>query len=79
MPDAAPENKLEPKDELESTSLMTLSDFMGWNSETESDTESKTSGDILLKKPPEVKTEKKFSYIEKVEQVGGTRSPNARH
>ncbi|CAD5170089.1 unnamed protein product [Musa acuminata subsp. malaccensis] len=84
--DAAAVKKLHAKEEpekVESPSSMTLSDFMGWNFEPEP-VMKKNSGyvdDIISskKKPPDVEAVKKVSYIEKVEHVGGMRSPTARH
>ncbi|RZS00779.1 hypothetical protein BHM03_00030549 [Ensete ventricosum] len=84
--DAAAAKKLNAKEEpekVESPSSMTLSDFMGWNFEPEPVTK-KNSGyvdDIISskKKPPDVEAVKKVSYIERVEHVGGMRSPTARH
>lgn len=84
--DAAAVKKLNAKEEpekVESPSSMTLSDFMGWNFEPEP-VMKKNSGyvdDIISskKKPPDVEAVKKVSYIERVEHVGGMRSPTARH
>lgn len=81
--DAAAVKKLHAKEEPESPSSMTLSDFMGWNFEPEP-VMKKNSGyvdDIISskKKPPDVEAVKKVSYIERVEHVGGMRSPTARH
>jgi len=90
-----PLKKLDPKEELEklnnmeTPNSMTLSDFMGWHLDQDADVEKKetgsledtnTSDDGNLKKPPaKVATNKKFSYIEKLENLGGLRSPTARH
>lgn len=66
---------------------MTLSDFMGWALD-QGDGEMKTdSADDLVKdndtkplsKPKAVVTNKKLTYIEKLETLGGLRSPTARH
>ncbi|THU49910.1 hypothetical protein C4D60_Mb06t14530 [Musa balbisiana] len=86
--------KLNPKEEMEklkeAPSSMTLSDFMGWHFDPESETEMKNSGSLeedtfssqdmkKMKKPPDVVTTKKFSYIEKLENLRCLRSPTARH
>lgn len=57
--------------------LVTLSDFMSWQSESEVAEDMRSTGD-MVKKTPEVKT-KKFLYIDKVRHLGGLRSPTARH
>ncbi|KAL7162466.1 hypothetical protein ACSBR2_042872 [Camellia fascicularis] len=82
------------KDELEKLnsvetmpSSMTLSDFMGWTSDQGENETKKDSTDNLLKekdakalsKPPNIVTNKKLSYIERLETLGGLRSPTARH
>lgn len=61
---------------------MTLSDFMGWNfdqgdADSKKDSQEDLSKDVLSK-PPNIVTNKKFSYIEKLEKCG-LRSPTARH
>ncbi|CAL9184613.1 unnamed protein product [Musa hybrid cultivar] len=86
--------KLNPEEEMEklkeAPSSMTLSDFMGWHFDPESETEMKNSGSLeedtfssqdmkKMKKPPDVVTTKKFSYIEKLENLRCLRSPTARH
>ncbi|KAI0524358.1 hypothetical protein KFK09_003725 [Dendrobium nobile] len=92
--DWAPLKKLDPKEEMKKLDLMesptetTLSDFMGWGLEQDLENDKqKPAGspeDILgldelkLKKPPNVVTQKKFSYIEKLENFGGWGSPAAR-
>ncbi|KAK8970257.1 Rho guanine nucleotide exchange factor 8 [Platanthera guangdongensis] len=92
--EAAPLKKLDSREEIEKLEsmepppLMTLSDFMGW--ETDQDTESgnKEAGghediffldEMKLKKPPGAAAHKKFSYREKLEALGGLRSPTSRH
>lgn len=79
------------KEELERLKLsdaptsMTLSDFMGWtldNSETKKDSTDdlvKENDTKPLSKPHTIVTNKKLSYIEKLENLGGLRSPTARH
>ncbi|CAA0822365.1 Rop guanine nucleotide exchange factor 12 [Striga hermonthica] len=79
----------EPSTEEESNSAetpnsMTLLDFMGWNLEnSENDPNKKDSHEEadrkVLNKPANVNTNKKVSYIERLESLGGTRSPTARH
>ncbi|RZR91693.1 hypothetical protein BHM03_00019859 [Ensete ventricosum] len=87
--------KLNPKEEMEklkeAPNSMTLSDFMGWHFDPESETEMKNPGSLeedtfssqdmkKMKKPPDVvTTTKKFSYIEKLENLRCLRSPTARH
>ncbi|XP_031487251.1 rho guanine nucleotide exchange factor 8-like [Nymphaea colorata] len=68
---------------------MTLSDFMGWqvDQETDSDKQDQTGNpqDMMHKdaklfvKPANIVTTKKISYIEKLENLGGLRSPTSRH
>ncbi|THG23077.1 hypothetical protein TEA_019907 [Camellia sinensis var. sinensis] len=68
-------------------SSMTLSDFMGWALDQGENETKKDSTDNLLKekdakalsKPPNIVTNKKLSYIERLETLGGLRSPTARH
>ncbi|XP_020547850.1 rho guanine nucleotide exchange factor 8-like [Sesamum indicum] len=62
----------------ETPTSKTLLDFMGWNldqGETETVKDSKND----LNKPANIVTNKKISYIEKLENLGGLRSPTARH
>ncbi|XP_010925866.1 rho guanine nucleotide exchange factor 8 [Elaeis guineensis] len=78
--------KLDPKEELEklkeAPTSMTLSDFMGWHFDPDAEAGNKDSGNLnnleKLKKHPTIGA-KKFSYIEKLEILGGLRSPTARH
>ncbi|WOK97215.1 Myb-related protein 3R-1-like isoform X2 [Canna indica] len=87
-----PLNKLGNKEEMENlnetSNSMTLEDFMGWRVNPDSGTEKKDSmslenecckDDMKMKKPPNVLTTKKFSYLEKLENLRGLRSPTARH
>ncbi|XP_078431715.1 rho guanine nucleotide exchange factor 8-like [Wolffia australiana] len=73
---------------METPTSMTLSDFMGWH--LDQDTETEKHSDVkregmnitekpLLPKPADIVTTKRFSYIEKLENLGGLRSPTARH
>ncbi|KAL7099975.1 hypothetical protein ACP275_09G120100 [Erythranthe tilingii] len=64
----------------------TLLDFMGWNldqGDTNNNSMKKDSiddvGNKPLNKPANVVTNKKISYIERLENLGGLRSPTARH
>ncbi|KAK6914883.1 PRONE domain [Dillenia turbinata] len=90
-PVRAPVTLLKPGQEMEkviNAESMTLSDFMGWNlDQSENDAKKEDEFDhffngddqILVKKPPSnINTNKKVSYIEKLE-MGGLRSPTARH
>ncbi|PKA54450.1 Rho guanine nucleotide exchange factor 8 [Apostasia shenzhenica] len=78
-----PKEEIMKLDSMDPPNSMTLSDFMGWALEQDTEGENKDTGsmqDILeLKKPPHVVTHKRFSYIEKLENLGGLRSPTARH
>ncbi|MQL91724.1 hypothetical protein Taro_024352 [Colocasia esculenta] len=68
---------------------MTLSDFMGWHLDQGTETHAKDADGCEetrsfehtkpLGKPPNIVTNKRFSYIEKLENLGGMRSPTARH
>ncbi|CAL5443947.1 unnamed protein product [Camellia sinensis] len=81
-------DELEKLNSVEMTpSSMTLSDFMGWTLDQGENETKKDSTDNLLKekdakalsKPPNIVTNKKLSYIERLETLGGLRSPTARH
>ncbi|XP_050218887.1 rho guanine nucleotide exchange factor 8 [Mercurialis annua] len=72
--------------ETATPTAMTLSDFMGWNVEkTENNNSKKYNTDGFFKGDPEkimlkpIMTMKKFSYLEKLENLSGLRSPTARH
>lgn len=80
--------KAENQDSSEPRTSMTLSDFMGWPFEQDKGNEKAAPGnfeDLLcseepeMKKLPKIATPKKVSYIEKVENLGGLRSPTSRH
>ncbi|KAL9665652.1 hypothetical protein QQ045_021073 [Rhodiola kirilowii] len=62
---------------------MTLSDFMGWNFDQADTEQKKDSADDLSKHMTKVSnistTPKKVPYIEKLENLGGMRSPTERH
>ncbi|KAL0910391.1 hypothetical protein M5K25_021369 [Dendrobium thyrsiflorum] len=83
-----PKEEIEKLASMESQTSFTLSDFMGWAVDLNSESEKKEQGspeEVLgseeskLRKPPVCVTHKKFSYIEKLENFGGLRSPRARH
>ncbi|KAL3632978.1 Rho guanine nucleotide exchange factor 8 [Castilleja foliolosa] len=67
----------------ETPTSMTLLDFMGWNMDREeSDTKKDPQDDTETKpftKPDPIITNKKISYIERLQNLGGTRSPTERH
>ena len=71
----------------ETPTSKTLLDFMGWSldqgeTEVKKDVKEEVSKDNdlkLLSKPPNIATNKKISYIERLEHLGGSRSPTARH
>ncbi|CAL9748051.1 unnamed protein product [Musa acuminata subsp. burmannicoides] len=85
--EVGPVKKLDPKEEMEklkeAPNSMTLSDFMGWHFDPDSEAEKKNSESLedgaKIKKPPNIVTTKKFSYIEKLENLRSLRSPTARH
>lgn len=80
-----------PKDEVNKQNTptsMTLLDFMGWtleqgeievHSESKEDISKDNSDLKTLSKPPQVVTNKKLTYLERLETLGGLRSPTARH
>lgn len=79
--------KLDPIEEMEklveTPDSMTLSDFMGWHFDPDAESEYKNSEDTkskdeMTKKPPKIDTAKKISYIEKLENLKGSRSPTSR-
>jgi len=67
------ENK---RDEMPTS--MTLLDFMGWNLDQGESDANKDVDAKVLSKPANIVTNKKFSYIERLENLGCTRSPTAR-
>ncbi|KAI4387404.1 hypothetical protein MLD38_005241 [Melastoma candidum] len=85
--------RLNPVEEIEKVNMvdagsMTLLDFMGWNFDQEDKKDSATvpeddwvkdADGKVMEKLPMMKTNKKVSYIEKLENLGGSRSPTARH
>lgn len=86
LPTAA-EEEAKRKSWAETPTSMTLSDFMGWHLEQETEGEKKhpdgkqetTLDKASHAKPADIVTTKRFSYIEKLENLGGLRSPTARH
>ncbi|RWR72455.1 PRONE domain-containing protein [Cinnamomum micranthum f. kanehirae] len=69
----------------ESPISMTLSDFMGWHFDQEAEPKRKDAENLeeifsfeLVTKPTDIMTNRKGSYIEKLENLGGLRSPKAR-
>ncbi|KAG0463916.1 hypothetical protein HPP92_019985 [Vanilla planifolia] len=84
-----PKEEIEKLDSLEPPTSMTLSDFMGWaldqdlaseKKETDNPEVNMSSDESKLKKSPNNGAQKKFSYmVEKLENLGGLRSPTARH
>lgn len=70
--------------ESETPNSKTLLDFMGWNVEQQGETDGKKANDEnadakTLTKQENVTPNKKLSYIERLEVLGGSRSPTARH
>ncbi|KAI7987024.1 Rho guanine nucleotide exchange factor 8 [Camellia lanceoleosa] len=79
------EDMEKPNTITDTPNSMTLSDFMGWNLD-QGETEIKKNysmGNLQylkeenekLSKPPNIVTDKKISYIDKLEALGGLRSP----
>lgn len=86
------EKEEEDLSSMETPKSMTLSDFMGWNVDKEGkgmmrNTSLANLEDILkdenekfvMTKPTDIVTSHRVSYIEKLENFGGLRSPTARH
>lgn len=69
------EEEREKLNSMEPPPPMTLSDFMGWHFD-EIENKNSEGGEKSMKKPPNVETNKKFSYLD---NLGGVRSPTARH
>ncbi|KAL6497027.1 Rho guanine nucleotide exchange factor 8 [Orobanche gracilis] len=67
----------------ETPTSKTLLDFMGWNLDREETDMKKDSQDDFetkhLSKPDNIITNKKISYIERLQNLSGTRSPTERH
>ncbi|KAL0415222.1 UNVERIFIED_CONTAM: Rho guanine nucleotide exchange factor 8 [Sesamum latifolium] len=76
-----PKEDTEHVNPAETPTSKTLLDFMGWNLDHgETETAKDSNGDAKhLSKPENIVTNKKMSYIEKLENLGGLRSPTARH
>ncbi|KAL5975933.1 Rho guanine nucleotide exchange factor 8 [Asimina triloba] len=85
----SPQEEVEKPNAVGSPKSMTLSDFMGWNEEPETEAKSQDSNnleDMLnfpepkpMKKLAEIVTQRKMTYIERLETLRGLRSPTARH
>lgn len=78
------EKTLIPKeDDSAQTPTKTLFDFMGWEADNGGAASKKDKQDEVnmksLSKPANIVTEKKLTYIERLENIGGVRSPTARH
>ncbi|CAA0837262.1 Rho guanine nucleotide exchange factor 8 [Striga hermonthica] len=77
--DKIPSSKTEP----ETPTSKTLLDFMGWNLDREDgearDSEVEPVMTKPLNKPENIITNKKVSYIERLQNLGGPRSPTERH
>ena len=78
--------EIEKLNNMEGTQCMTLSDFMGWQEDQEAEVKSGKSSNLAdmlheskLSKLSNIVTNKKVSYIEKLGNLGGLRSPTARH
>ncbi|KAL2462672.1 Rop guanine nucleotide exchange factor 12 [Forsythia ovata] len=78
--------EVEKQNSAETPTSMTLLDFMGWTldrgeTDVKNDLKDDVSKDVdmLPSKLPKVVTNKKLSYIERLENLGGARSPTARH
>ncbi|CAK9174596.1 unnamed protein product [Ilex paraguariensis] len=79
--------ELEKLTSIEAPNSMTLLDFMGWTldqgendaKQDLKDDKSKDANTKNLVKPPNIVTNKRVSYIERLENLGGLRSPTARH
>lgn len=80
-----PNNKEETENlsSNETPTSKTLLDFMGWNlDQGEMDGKKDFNDDVETKplsKPENIITNKRISYIERLEILGGSRSPTARH
>ncbi|XP_073128934.1 rop guanine nucleotide exchange factor 12 [Henckelia pumila] len=79
------QEELEKLNSSEAPSSMTLLDFMGWNmdqgeTDTRKDSADRINRDADSDNPIKpINTNKKVSYIERLENLGGSRSPRARH
>jgi len=74
-----PIDELEKTNSDETSTSMTLLDFMGWNLDQGGTDANKDFDSKVLSKPFNIVTSKKFSYMERLESLGGARSPTARH
>ncbi|KAK4791407.1 hypothetical protein SAY86_031820 [Trapa natans] len=77
--------EVEKESTAETPTSMTLLDFMGWNAMDQKESDDKNdffTGNESTKdwtKAPPVTTNKKLSYLEKIENLSGLRSPTSRH
>lgn len=85
---ASAKEEIEKLNSAENPASMTLLDFIGWSvGEGETDQKKETkedvtkdSGDLTgMTKPANITINKKISHIERLEHLGGCRSPTARH
>ncbi|KAK9268635.1 hypothetical protein L1049_000392 [Liquidambar formosana] len=86
-----PGEQTEELNSIEARNSMTLSDFMGWHLDQEENELKnnnstgnfedlpKCQNEKIVSKPANILIKKKVSYIEKLENLGGLRSPTARH
>lgn len=91
-PESAANTSTSSEEAVETPNSKTLSDFMGWDCD-QADANMKknhSTGNIELyfkvendktasKPPPHIATPMRPSYLEKLENLGGLRSPTARH
>lgn len=85
---ASAKEEIEKLNSAETPTSMTLLDFIGWSvGEGETDQKKETienvtkdSDDLkVMTKPANIAINQKISYIERLEHLGGCRSPTARH
>lgn len=86
---ASAKEEIEKLNSAETPASMTLLDFIGWSvgegetdqkKETIEEDVTKDSDDLkVMTKPANIAIDKTISYIEKLEHLGGCRSPTARH
>lgn len=74
-----PNEELDKTNSDETPTSMTLLDFMGWNFEQEESDTKKDVDSKVLAKPAKIVMNKKFSSIERLDNLGCSRSPTARH
>uniref|UniRef100_A0A7N0U0B0 PRONE domain-containing protein n=1 Tax=Kalanchoe fedtschenkoi TaxID=63787 RepID=A0A7N0U0B0_KALFE len=90
---SSPLHEDDARNSAETPNAFTLSDFMGWNvaptetttvkkSESSNnlmDATSKVDNEKIMTKLANIVTQKKLSYLEKIENLSGLRSPTGRH